>query len=373
MMAHGFIFFANITLYLLARPILKLIDPQGANDSKVRIFKTLNIIVFVLHLVDIVLLGANQGYQPYFINIGYTIMLIYGALLVYSLLCAQSRKRFGKVKTLDEKKLYLESYSSRLVDLIVLIFIVLATIYGLIKIWGADSLLEATGIYAILAAFLAFTSNSWAPDIISGLIILNTEILEDGDVVVIDGYKDEYVISRVTLIYVVLYDIRNNNRTLLRNSQFIERRIDNLSRVASSNGIRQALTYNIGYPEFTGDKESRKEQLAAFNARVSSMFSEANQVSCDDDKILINPNVPFEWSMTNAGDYALEYTLWIYLSRVPNSKITATLRRYLMGTVYRVNEAVYAASVAENIDLSTPDVHQISLSSAQPESKPVKS
>jgi len=60
--------------------------------------------------------------------------------------------------------------------------------------------------------------------------------------------------------------------------------------------------------------------------------------------------------MTNAGDYALEYTLWIYLQRIPNTKVTATVRRHLMGTIYKVNEAVFTASVHEGVDLSTPDI-----------------
>ena len=91
-----------------------------------------------------------------------------------------------------------------MVDFLLLAIIALTTIYALIKIWGADSMLETTGIIGIIAALLAFISNIWAPDIIGGLIILNTQILEDGDVVMLDGYPDEYIISKVTLIYVIL-------------------------------------------------------------------------------------------------------------------------------------------------------------------------
>ncbi len=72
--------------------------------------------------------------------------------------------------------------------------------------------------------------------------------------------------------------------------------------------------------------------------------------------MLVNENKPFEWAMTNAGDYALEYTLWVYLERIPNTKVTKTIRKYLMGTLYKINEAVYAASVVEGVDLSTPDL-----------------
>jgi len=103
---------------------------------------------------------------------------------------------------------------------------------------GADSLLGTTGIFGIFIGFLAFTSGIWAPDIVSGLIILNSDILVDGDVVVIDGHKDEFIIARITLIYVVLYDVRNNHRSLLRNTQFIQNRIDNLSRVADGDALQ---------------------------------------------------------------------------------------------------------------------------------------
>ena len=86
------------------------------------------------------------------------------------------------------------------------------------------------------------------------------------------------------------------------------------------------------------------------------MFTQAFEVCKEREDIKINETKPFEWALTNAGDYALEYTLWIYLERIPNTKITSRLRQHLMGTIYKVNEEVYTASILENIDLSTPDV-----------------
>jgi len=213
-------------------------------------------------------------------------------------------------------------------------------------------------VIGVIGVMLALTQGSWAPDIISGLIILNSQSLEDGDVVVIEGHKNEYVISRVTLIYVILYDIRNNHRTLMRNSLFTGRRVDNLSRVASANGVRQALTYKIGYPQFSGHSDDRAQQLKMFRDTIDDMFTRTFEACKDREDVKINEAKPFEWALTNAGDYALEYTLWIYLERIPNTKITSRLRQHLMGTIYKVNEEVYTASILENIDLSTPDVIQ---------------
>jgi len=309
------LFILNIVLLFLARPIINLIAPNQDNKTKIKIAQALNVLVLVFQLIDFGMRKSFDWYEGgYLINLGISLMVIYSGVFLYSLAGTLSRKRFGKTRMIEDQTVYLETYNS------------------------------------------AFTSGIWAPDIVSGLIILNSDILVDGDVVVIDGHKDEFIIARITLIYVVLYDVRNNHRSLLRNTQFIQNRIDNLSRVASSKGIRQALKYNIGYPEFSGDKETRKTQLAEFRESVDDMFTEANEICNAADNIFVNESGPFQWAMTNAGDYALEYTLWVYLDRIPSTKVTATVRKHLMGTLYKVNDAVFTASVIEGIDLSTPDL-----------------
>ena len=351
------LFILNIVLLFLARPIINLIAPNQDNKTKIKIAQALNVLVLVFQLIDFGMRKSFDWYEGgYLINLGISLMVIYSGVFLYSLAGTLSRKRFGKTRMIEDQTVYLETYNSRMVGLVLLAIIVLTVIYLLIKTWGADSLLGTTGIFGIFIGFLAFTSGIWAPDIVSGLIILNSDILVDGDVVVIDGHKDEFIIARITLIYVVLYDVSNNHRSLLRNTQFIQNRIDNLSRVASSKGIRQALKYNIGYPEFSGDKETRKTQLAEFRESVDDMFTEANEICNAADNIFVNESGPFQWAMTNAGDYALEYTLWVYLDRIPSTKVTATVRKHLMGTLYKVNDAVFTASVIEGIDLSTPDL-----------------
>lgn len=353
----SFIFFLNIALLLLSRPIIQLIAPDQDNKTKIKIAQGLNLMVLLFQVIDFALRRSFEDYTGgYLVNLGLSLMVIYTGVFLYSLSGTFTRKRFGKTRTLDDKPIYIETYNSRLINIIFLAIIILTIIYALIKIWGADSLLETTGIFGIFIAFMAFTSSIWAPDIVSGLIILNSEMIVDGDVVILEGHEDEFIIARVTLIYVVLYDVRNNHRTLLRNTQFIQGRIDNLSRIASSDGIRQPIKYNIGYPAFSDTREGRKAELAAFQKDIADMFTMSFEACAANDDIKINRSKPFEWAMTNAGDYALEYTLWVYLDRIPNTKVTGTIRRHLMGTTYKINEAVFAASVAENIDLSTPDL-----------------
>ncbi|WP_427452544.1 hypothetical protein [Litorimonas sp. WD9-15] len=361
----SFLFFLNIILLVLSRPIIGLIAPNQDNKTKVKLAQSLNILVLGFQIIDFALRRSFVDYDGgYLVNLGISLMVIYTGIFLYSLSGTFTRRRFGKTRNLDDKTLYIETYNSRLINILLLAVIVLTVIYSLIKVWGADSLLETTGIFGIFIAFLAFTSAIWAPDIVSGLIILNSEMIVDGDVVILEGHADEFIVARVTLIYVVLYDVRNNHRTLLRNTRFIQGRIDNLSRIASSDGIRQALKYNIGYPEFSEDPELREAELAAFQKNIGDMFTRSFEACDANNAIKVNRSKPFEWAMTNAGDYALEYTLWVYLDRIPNTKITATIRSYLMGAMYKINENVYAASVIEGVDLSTPDLVNARLTGA---------
>lgn len=363
---HGFIFVLNIVLFILAKPIFNIISPNQDNKTKINICRALNVLVLVLHVLDLILRRAGGAlYESYFIDLGLSLMAIYTGVFVYNVCGELSKKRFGRTRELDNQTIYIETYNSRMVSLVLLAIIIVTTIYGLIKIWDADSLLETTGIFGIFIAFLAFTSSIWAPDIISGMIVLNSDILEDGDVVMISDHANEYIIARVTLIYVVLYDVRNNHRTLIRNSQFMQNRIDNISRIASSEGVRQALVYNIGYPSFSGDITARESELKIFQQSIDKLFGRAFAACCADEAVKINKNITFEWALTNAGDYALEYTLWIYLQRIPNTKVTSRIRQHLMGTIYKVNEAVYTASILEGIDLSTPDIIQAHISQTQ--------
>ena len=353
-----FLFALNVLLLIFARPLVNLAAPGQKNESRIRILRALNVLLIVLHVVDFALRQTVNGYEGYVIKLGSSLMVIYGGVFLHSLAGTLSRRRFGRTREVDHERIFVETYNSRLVGIVLLAVIVVTTIYILIKVWGADSLLETTGIFGIFIAFLAFTSGIWAPDIVSGLIILNSDILADGDVVVLSGQPDEYIIARVTLIYVVLYDVRNNHRTLLRNTQFIDSRIDNLSRIASTDGVRQSYTYKIGYPDLGDTAEERTAALAAYRARIDAMFQAANAACIEHVDVLINPNVPFEWALTSAGDFALEYTLFFYLDRIPNTKITATIRRHFMGTLYRVNDAVFTAAVEHGVDLSTPEIVQ---------------
>ena len=358
---HSAIFVCNLLLLVFAKPIIHSIDPGQEHKIALRFFITINILFLILHIADIVLMSININYQNLFIKLAYSAFCFYTSVLIFKIGNAFFRKRFGKEKTIEGEVVYLDSYSSRVVEIIFLVLIFLLTTYTLIKVWDMDSLLETTGIFGISIGFIALTSSVWAPDILSGLIILNSNILEDGDVVVIDGYDDEYIIHKVSFIYTILYDIRNNHRTFVRNKRFIESKIDNLSRVASTDGIRKALSYKIGYPPLSSSSQDhRVDSLHMFSRNVDKLFRLTNEMAINKKELPIKRQTPFEWHLTNTGDYALEYTLYIYLEAVPTTKITALARKHLLASLYTINSMVLEASALTGLELKTPDLLSLS-------------
>ena len=114
----SFLFFLNILLLVLARPILNLIAPGQDNKSKVKIFQGLNFLVIIFHIIDFALRGSVDGYKGYCINLGISLMVIYGGVFLYSLAGTLSRKRFGVTRKIEGKDVYVESYNSRMVSIV---------------------------------------------------------------------------------------------------------------------------------------------------------------------------------------------------------------------------------------------------------------
>ncbi|MGH1472617.1 MAG: hypothetical protein ACRBCS_15655 [Cellvibrionaceae bacterium] len=374
---HGAVFCLNLLVFLVSRPLLQWFNKGKDISVQSRALRFGAVLFFVLHLFDVLLVNALPEYEHYFIRFGLTIATFFGCLFSFNFVSYFSRQKFGRSKEIDGETIYLDSYNSRLMDLISAFLIVLIALYCLILIWKLEGLLQTTGFLGIVFAFLALTNAIWAPDIYYGMVILNTDMLEDGDVVKLGESENEYIISRVTLIYTIFLDIRNNHRILLRNSQVLSSRVDNLSKRASTDGLRHSMEFNIGYPEVTqnvnrseapdtepSSKENNKQSEQAklvqqnnfedLNKKVNQMFESAFEELIKSNETKLNANTPFEVTLINSGDYALTYSLNFYLDALPNTKVTKTIRQYLTRTPSLVQDAVNVAAVKYGIQLATP-------------------
>lgn len=327
------------------------------------LFRLVNVLFILSQLIDYVLLLFTNDYKNALGSLGYTLLSIYLGAFFFSMLSYFARKKFGREKEIDGQTHYIDTYNSRMIDIFLIMIIGAIVLYAIINIWNITSLLETTGFLGIIIAFLALTHSIWAPDPYYCMVILGSEMIEDGDTIKFDNQPHEYIIARVTFIYTILYDVQNNYRVLIRNSKLIESKIENLSKRTSYDGIRYTLRYKIGYADASSaTPEARKEALAQYFKRIDAMFALAHARALADKQCLINSNIPFEWLIDNTGDYAIEYSLIFYLEALPNTKLTKTVRTYLYQTRASINRYVYEASVEQGLALSTPDLLSVQTS-----------
>ena len=78
---HALIFALNIALLLFTRPLLGTFQDLEEHSSKLKIFLGLNVACILLHAADLLLLGIAPGYEHYFVKLGLSLAVLYGALL----------------------------------------------------------------------------------------------------------------------------------------------------------------------------------------------------------------------------------------------------------------------------------------------------
>ncbi|MEA2072403.1 MAG: hypothetical protein U9O86_02370 [Campylobacterota bacterium] len=353
---HITVFILNALLFILSSKIVKFLNSDQENTKQLSLFRSLNLAFFFFHFLDWVMLFLNQNYENYFFKMGLSIVLIYSGIIFYSLATLYTKAKFGISKDVDDAKIYYDSYSSRMVNLLLLVVISLMILMYIIKIWGFTSLLETTGLFGLVIAFLALTNSIWAPDLYYGMVILNSKMLEDGDVISFShGEHHLYIISKVTFIYTILLDVTNNHRIMIRNAKMVDATINNLSKKASLEGLREYHIFKIGYPQRGEDAElSYKEH----KKKIDIMFKEVQEKAFEDEKVLVNENVEFTWYVKETADYAIEYVLTYHLSSLPATRSTKRIREYLLATPRLINEISLEASYKYDVDLSTPLLHQ---------------
>lgn len=365
--AHGLVFLGSALLFVVAKPLLNYFNRGKDVSVQIRILRVGIVAIFILHVIDIIWIWFSTPVealetgettpQHIFIKVGYSIGVTYATLIAFNIASYFSRKKFGTDKKVDGEVVYLDTYNSRLFDIVAYVVIFLFWVYTIIIIWGFDDQLQTTGFVGIILGFIVLTNGIWMPDVYYGMVILNSNLLDDGDVIKFNNHENEHVINRVTFVYTILLDVRNNHRLMVRNSQLVGGKVDNLTKRASIDGLRHSLLFNIGYPkvpEGGGLQTEKIQEFKNFRQKVQKVFDRAFEAVKENDEVKINRNMPFEVALVNSADYALTFSLSFYLEALPNTKVTKTIRQYLVRTPAFIQEAVNEAALEESVQLATP-------------------
>lgn len=328
-------------LVLSSRSIFRVIrKAQGVAATSVGeegLFATIqkvNLFVLLMVILNVVFLPLAD--HSWFTKLLSALLIISGAYIGDSVVDIFLLRRFGKLKSGEgDERLYLETYRSRLTSLITTTVISISALLMVIRLFGFESLLEAGGLIGLLGVFLALTQGAWAPDLISGLIILNSNLIEEGDVIELHGAPNLLaVVFKTKLFHTELLNLPNNHRMMIPNAQLRSQTVHNLSKFASAKGLRESLSFKIGY-----DTPSVK---------IKAMFEASFKEACEREQLPILSQYPLEIRVIDTGDYAVLWRVFYYTKEV----------RSLLGTRQRFLEVIHEQALKSDISLATPVLYQ---------------
>lgn len=302
------------------------------NRNKLKIFRAACFLIIVVLLLNHFFFnGLENGIAKKCVGV---IMILFSGYWATQIIQFFIRRQYGRRREVSGETVYLESYNSRFLSLLVAAFISVFALIGIVQLLGFDSLLEAGGFIGVLGVVLALTQASWAPDIISGLIILNSNFIEEGDVIQLDGGDFTGRVYRTRLFHTELLNMVNNSRMLIKNAKLRDASIHNLSKFASVRGYRQGLIFKIGY-----DTPPEK---------VKAMFQEVYVQVVGDDDISVESGHELEIRVGDTGDYAVEWCIYYYTKDIKS--VIKTRQLFI--------EKVLNQSLKSGISLATPDLYQ---------------
>lgn len=315
---------AILLLLLFSRPLLRLIFSEKDEkrfQGRLNLFRLACLLALVILLIRAV--GHPAAGSLWFTRTLGVLLVIYAASLVFYLASSLILRRFGHERQRDDEQVYVETYNSRLLTLVAGSFIAVIALVAIIRVLGFSSWLEAGGVLGVLGVMLAFTQGAWVPDLVSGLVILNSRLAEEGDVVQLgDDPEEIYMVFRTRLFFTELLHLANNHRVLIQNARLRAMTVQSLSRFASARGLRERVAIKVGY-DVTAEQ-------------VEALFQKVMEEALADPDIPVEEKYEAEIRPLNGGDYGVEWACFYY-TKEPRS-ILKTRQQMLALTLRAARE-----------------------------------
>ena len=329
------LFVANVFLLFFAPWIAELIEGGELDEStrkvRIQLMRGLNLLVIVILGVTLIT-GQTQIINNFIVKLLLAIVIVYVSVVLTQLVSRLIRMRYGRRIQSQGAARIADTYASRALGISAGIFIGIVALISIVRLFGFDDLLETGGVIGFIGVFLALTQGAWAPDIISGLVILNTRMLVERDVIKLtDG--DEEILARVhrtRAFHTELLNLVDNHRIMISNSKIREYTLHNLSKFATAKGLRESLFFKIGY-----DVSAQ---------RVREMFNKVFELACEQSEMDFEHQHQPEVRLQDAGDYAVEWSFHYYTKDMDS----------IVALRLQFRELVFEVAQDMQIELSTP-------------------
>lgn len=322
----------NLLLIAFAKPIITRFTAKDAEKKlKLRIALMRGVNIGILVLFGHYWMISHQVDNSVIVKSLSIVVIVYFGYLSNYLLHYIIFRAYGKHRTINGKTASVETYRTRALNILSSLIVGGVVLVACIQQMGFNSLLEAGGVLGVLGVMIGLTQGAWAPDIISGLILLNSDIFEEGDVIEI-GPDIVGLVFKIKMFHTEVLNLTNNHRIMIRNAKLRDVIIHNLSKFASAKGLRECLVFNIGY-------DIKPE-------RVNKLFAEVAETA-KVEGIPFEHQYSTELKLLEAGDHALRWGFIYYVKQVDS---IVNIRRDMRLTALKLANAYH-------ISLATPLTH----------------
>jgi hypothetical protein len=331
-----FVLAINGLIFILSNNIVTRFGyPAGESkhSSTVWMLRSVNMTLFLLYFLAVFF---TDKARPLSIT-GLTLLCSY---LLVNLFQLHVRKRYGRVRQIDDAEVLSHTYQSEVISLIGWAIAAVISFLIIINTWDMTSWLQATSVLGAALLIVYSTKDVWAPDNINGLILLYNNDVEPGSVVQVKELDMLAVVMRTSLTQTVFKDLRRKYKILLPNSRFRACKIEILSSDSSDN-LGCYVDFKIGY--------------GISSERVEGFLTQVWQYACDNSS-LINIDRPPRVRIVETGDHAVVWRL--------SYRIKSAYR--LIEAEYLINRIAYDMSLEQGIGLNTPMTHALDKSSLAP-------
>lgn len=342
--ADTIIIAVSIALLILAQPLITWLNSGRSKTehiaSRVGMMRTLNALIILAVLIKtfVRIKLPEMISQSWFTHVVEVLIAVYFTALLIQVVHYIILRRFGKRRDIQDKITLADTYSSRALSLFAGVFIVIIALIMTLKGLGLNSWLEASGVLGIIGLFLAMTQSTWAPDLLSGLIILNSRLCEEGDVVQLnlDGKDTIASVFKTKFFHTEFLQLANNHRLMIRNAKVRDCNVHNLSRFASARGLRECLSFNIGY------EHSQDNVKAMFDRAIAKL---------DETEAVREEQFSPEIRILETGDYAVTWGVFYHTKDIKS----------VLSTRQLIRSYILDESIKSDISLATPQLHQMQL------------
>jgi len=239
---HYVTFVINLLIFIFGKQITNHLTVQTVNvdPARLRLLRIINTVLFLTYFFAV----AFQ-FQPGS-NISHTGLLVLLTYLTWQLAHSLILKKYGHKREVGGTSIYVESYTSNNLKLIVLLL--LGIVAGLIflNIWKLENWLQTTSFLGALAVLIFTTKDYWLKDFISGIIVISNGNVERGNVIRIPDENILAIVLETRATLTLLRDVIRNHNITIPNSLLLNKQVEIIS-TDSRKGIYDYVEFNIDY------------------------------------------------------------------------------------------------------------------------------